>query len=76
MIGVSVATAALRERPRMEEQAEIARQRARELGRPVLVSVTTRVRPRDPLALFARGLGVTHNRLFWSVPAVGLAVTG
>ncbi len=76
MIGVSVATAALRERPRMEEQAEIARQRARDLGRPVLVSVTTRVPPRDPLALFARGLGVTHNRLFWSVPAVGLAVTG
>lgn len=76
MIGVSVATAALRERPRMEEQAELARQRARKLGRPVLVSVTTRVRPRDPLALFARGLGVTHNRLFWSVPSAGLAVTG
>lgn len=60
----------------MEELAEIARQRARELGRPVLVSVTTRVRPRDPLALFARGPGVTHNRLFWSVPAAGLAVAG
>jgi isochorismate synthase len=76
MIGVSVATTALREVPRMEEQAEIARRRARRLGRPVLVSVTARVRPQDPLALFAQGVGVTHNRLFWSVPASGLAVAG
>ncbi|GAB4423483.1 MAG: isochorismate synthase [Chloroflexi bacterium OHK40] len=76
MIGVSVATAALREVPRMEEQAELARRRARRLGRPVLVSVTTRVHPRDPLALFAQGMGVTHNRLFWSRPAAGLAVAG
>lgn len=76
MLGVSVATAALRELPRMEEQAEVARRRSRRLGRPVLVSVTAEVRPRDPLALFARGLGVTHNRLFWSLPASGLAVAG
>lgn len=76
LLGMSVATAALREVPRMEAQAEVARRRARRLGRPVLVSVTTEVRPRDPLALFARGLGVTHNRLFWSVPARGLAVAG
>ncbi|MFV9507065.1 MAG: isochorismate synthase [Oscillochloridaceae bacterium umkhey_bin13] len=76
LLGVSVATAALREMPRMEAQAEIARRRARRLGRPVLVSVTTEVGPRDPLTLFARGLGVTHNRLFWSVPARGLAVAG
>lgn len=76
MLGVSVATTALRELPRMEEQAEVARRRSRRLGRPVLVSVTAEVRPRDPLALFARGLGVTHNRLFWSRPADGLAVAG
>jgi isochorismate synthase len=76
MIGVSVARTALREVPRMEEQAEIARRRARRLGRPVLVSVTARVRPEDPLALFARGVGLTHNRLFWSVPSSGLAVAG
>lgn len=76
MIGVSVAATALREVPRMEEQAELARRRARQLGRPVLVSVSTRVRPDDPLALFARGVGVTHNRLFWSLPAAGLAVAG
>jgi isochorismate synthase len=76
MIGVSVATAALREVPRMEELAEVARRRAGRLGRPVLVSVTTELRPRDPLALFARGVGVTHNRLFWSRPADGLAVAG
>lgn len=76
MIGVSVATTALRELPRMEEQAEVARRRSRRLGRPVLVSVTAEVRPRDPLALFARGLGVTHNRLFWSRPSDGLAVAG
>ncbi len=76
MIGVNVATTALREIPRMEGQAEIARRRARLLGRPVLVSVTTAVRTRDPLALFARGLGSTHNRLFWSVPRRGLAVAG
>lgn len=60
----------------MEELAERARRRARRLGRPVLVSVTTELKPRDPLALFARGLGVTHNRLFWSRPADGLAVAG
>jgi isochorismate synthase len=76
MIGVSVATTALREVRRMEQQAELARRRARRLGRPVLVSVTTEIRPRDPLALFARGVGVTHNRLFWSRPAAGLAVAG
>jgi isochorismate synthase len=76
MIGVSVATAALRELPRMEEQAELARRRSRRLGRPVLVSVTAELRPRDPLALFARGLGVTHNRLFWSLPSSNLAVAG
>jgi isochorismate synthase len=76
MIGVTVATTALREMPRMEEQAEIARRRARRLGRPVLVSVTAQVRPRDPLALFARGVGLTHNRLFWSVPGANLAVAG
>ncbi len=76
MIGVSVATAALREMARMEELAEVARRRARTLGRPILVSVTTELRRRDPLALFARGVGVTHNRLFWSRPADGLAVAG
>ncbi|NTU82250.1 MAG: hypothetical protein HGA45_23205, partial [Chloroflexales bacterium] len=61
MIGVSVATAALRGVPRMEGQAELARRRARRLGRPILVSVTAEVQPRDPLALFARGLGDTNN---------------
>ena len=76
MIGVSVATAALREMARMEELAEVARRRARTLGRPILVSVTTELRQRDPLALFARGVGVTHNRIFWSRPADGLAVAG
>lgn len=76
MIRMSVATMALRGVPRMEEQAEIARQRARQLGRPVLVSVTTPVRPRDPLALFARGAGSTHNRFFWSLPTAGLTVAG
>lgn len=76
MIGMSVATTALRELRRMEQQAEVARRSARRLGRPVLVSVTTELRPRDPLALFARGVGVTHNRLFWSQPAAGLAVAG
>ena len=76
MIGVSVATAALREMARMEELAEVARRRARILGRPILVSVTTELRQRDPLALFARGVGVTHNRIFWSRPADGLAVAG
>ena len=60
----------------MEQQAELARRRARRLGRPVLVSVSVAVRPHDPLALFARGVGVTHNRLFWSVPSAGLAVAG
>jgi isochorismate synthase len=60
----------------MEGQAEVARRRARSLGRPVLVSVTAQVRPTDPLALFARGVGVTHNRLFWSMPSAGLAVAG
>jgi len=75
-IGISVATTALREVPRMEQQAELARRRARRLGRPVLVSVSVAVRPHDPLALFARGVGVTHNRLFWSVPSAGLAVAG
>ncbi len=76
MIGVSVATTALRGVPRMEGQAELARRRARRLGHPILVSVTVAVKPRDPLGLFARGLGVTHNRLFWSLPATGLAVAG
>jgi isochorismate synthase len=76
MIRVRVATAALREVPRMEELAEAARRRARELGRPVLVSVSAPVSPDDPLALFARGAGATHNRFFWSVPAAGLAVAG
>lgn len=76
MIGMSVATTALREVPRMEQQAEVARRRARRLGRPVLVSVTVSVGPHDPLALFARGVGVTHNRLFWSRPSAGLAVAG
>ncbi len=76
LIGVRVTTAALREVPRMDAAAEIARRRARERGRPVLVSVTTRVGLRDPLALFARGAGVTHNRFFWSVPATGFELTG
>ncbi|PDV99316.1 isochorismate synthase [Candidatus Chloroploca asiatica] len=76
MLGMSVATTALRKVPSMEEQAELARRRARRLGRPVLVSVTAEVKVRDPLALFARGIGVTHNRLFWSVPSRGLAVAG
>ncbi|PDV99628.1 isochorismate synthase [Candidatus Viridilinea mediisalina] len=76
MLGVSVATAALAQRARMEVLAEQARRRARRLGRSVLVSVTTELKPRDPLALFARGVGVTHNRLFWSRPADGLAVAG
>ncbi len=76
MIGVSVAATALRGVRRMEAQAELARRRASRLGCPILVSVTTEVKPRDPLALFARGLGVTHNRLFWSLPATGLAVAG
>jgi isochorismate synthase len=76
MIGMSVARTALRAQPRMEQQAEIARRRARRLGRPVLVSVTAPISPRDPLALFARGVGVTHNRLFWSVPSAGLSVAG
>ena len=76
MIGMSVATAALRERPRMEEMAEIARERARRSGRPVLVSVSARVKPDDPLALFVRAMGATHNRFFWSVPSAGLALAG
>lgn len=76
MIHVRVATAALREVGRMEELAEAARERARQLGRPVLVSVTTPVSADDPLALFARAAGATHNRFFWSRPAEGLAVTG
>ncbi|WP_298816098.1 isochorismate synthase [Chloroflexus sp.] len=76
LIGVRVTTAALREVPRMEAAAERARQRARELGHPVLVSVTTQVGLRDPLALFARGAGVTHNRFFWSTPAAGFELTG
>lgn len=76
MIGMSVATATLRELPRMEGLAEVARRRARQLNRPVLVSVTIPVKPHDPLALFARGIGPTHNRFFWSVPAAGLDVAG
>ncbi|WP_322511432.1 isochorismate synthase [Chloroflexus sp.] len=76
LVGVRVTTAALREVPRMEAAAEVARRRARALGRPVLVSVTTQVGLRDPLALFARGAGVTHNRFFWSVPAAGFELTG
>ncbi|ACL23167.1 isochorismate synthase [Chloroflexus aggregans] len=76
LLGVRVTTATLREVPRMEAAAEIARRRARELGRPVLVSVTTQVGLRDPLALFARGAGVTHNRFFWSVPAANFEITG
>ncbi len=76
LIGMRVTTAALREVPRMEAAAEIARQRARALGRPVLVSVTTVVGLRDPLALFARGAGVTHNRFFWSTPASEFELTG
>jgi len=76
LIGVRVTTATLREVPRMEAAADVARQRARELGRPVLVSVTTRVGLRDPLALFARGAGVTHNRFFWSTPAADFELTG
>lgn len=76
LIGVRVTTATLREVARMEAAAEIARQRARELGRPVLVSITTRVGLRDPLALFARGAGVTHNRFFWSTPAADVELTG
>ncbi|WP_129626725.1 isochorismate synthase [Candidatus Oscillochloris fontis] len=76
MIHVRVATAALRHVRRMEEMAELARQRARQLGRPVLVSVSAPVSPDDPLALFARAVGATHNRFFWSQPSQGLAVTG
>ncbi len=76
MFGMRVATVALRERPRMEELAETARQRAAQLGRPVLVSITAEVRPEDPLALFARAMGATHNRFFWSVPSAGVAIAG
>ncbi|NNJ11842.1 isochorismate synthase [Chloroflexales bacterium ZM16-3] len=76
MIHVRVATAALREVARMEELAEVARERARQLGRPILVSVTAQVAPDDPLALFARAAGATHNRFFWSRPSDGLAVAG
>jgi len=76
MFGMRVATTALRERPRMEELAEEARRRARELGRPVLVSITTAAPAHDPLALFARARGATHNRFFWSVPSSGLALAG
>ncbi len=76
MIHVRVATAALRQVARMEELAEVARERARQLGRPVLVSVTAPVAPDDPLALFARAAGATHNRFFWSRPSAGLAVAG
>ncbi|NTV65722.1 MAG: isochorismate synthase, partial [Oscillochloris sp.] len=76
MIHVRVATAALRHVRRMEEMAELARERARQLGRPVLVSVSAQAAPDDPLALFARAAGATHNRFFWSRPSQGLAVTG
>ncbi|NTV63384.1 MAG: isochorismate synthase [Oscillochloris sp.] len=76
MIHVRVATTALREVGRMEDLAEVARERARQLGRPILVSVTAQASPDDPLALFARAAGATHNRFFWSRPAEGLAVTG
>ncbi|MEI7771826.1 MAG: isochorismate synthase, partial [Chloroflexales bacterium] len=62
MIHVRVATAALRQVARMEELAEVARERARRLGRPVLVSVSAPVAPDDPLVLFARAAGATHNR--------------
>jgi isochorismate synthase len=76
MIHVRVATAALREVGRMEELAEAARERARQLGRPVLVSVSAPVNADDPLALFARAAGATDNRFFWSRPSTGLAVAG
>jgi isochorismate synthase len=76
MLGMRVATVALRERPRMEELAETARKRAADLGRPVLVSITTEVSPEDPLALFARAMGSTHNRFFWSIPAAGVTIAG
>jgi isochorismate synthase len=76
MIGMRVATAALREVPRMEELAEAARQRARELGRPVLVSVTTALKRHDPLALFARGVAATQHRFYWERPSAGLSMAG
>jgi isochorismate synthase len=76
MIGMRVATAALREVPRMEELAEAARARARDLGRPVLVSVTTSLSRHDPLALFARGAAATHHRFFWERPSAGISVAG
>lgn len=76
LIGMRVATATLPRVLRMEALAEEARRRARAIGRPVLVSVTTEVKLRDPLALFARGAGVTHNRLFWNMPASGGALVG
>jgi isochorismate synthase len=76
MLGMRVATAALRKRPRMEEMAEIARQRARESGHPVLVSVSTRVKTSDPLELFARAMGATHHRFFWSIPSKQIAIAG
>jgi isochorismate synthase len=56
-------------RPLLDEAAA----RAHRLGRPVLVSSTRRVAPRDPLAVFATGV---DQRGLWLRPGTGESLVG
>jgi isochorismate synthase len=76
MLGVRITAAAIRQVKRMDAAAAAARRRAKQLGRPVLVSVTTRINLRDPLAVFARGSAMTEHRFYWSVPSQRFELTG
>jgi isochorismate synthase len=53
-----------------------ARERARALGRPVLVSRTDRVPSVDPADLFARGARLGPERAYWERPDEGLSLVG
>ena len=63
----------------LRRQVAEAAERARRLGRPIVVSQTVpapEALARDPAAFFARGAGRYAHRAYWERPAEGVALVG
>ena len=56
------------EKPILHEKLVQGTEKAKNLGRPVLVSVTTRIKATNPLAFFYAGRRHKGTRVFWSDP--------
>ncbi|HEY3109075.1 MAG TPA: isochorismate synthase, partial [Chloroflexota bacterium] len=60
----------------LRRAVEAARQRARALGHPVLLSRTDRLPTIDPAELFARGARLGPERAYWERPDQGASLVG